>query len=484
MKKVSLMLGALALVLGLSQCNKEKSPIQAGEKQYIELTASNGNDCSKVDVDFLPSVMNLTWEEGDEITVSGGAEGTLTLNDGAGTAQGHFSGEIEKKNNDDLVFSYRKTIPSKGDDVIDFNTQDGTQAWIKDNLYLEAKVAYNENGNYRVLMEMPYAVLKLDLSAFGSADGNKVGIKVDGTVVATVAGIKNVAKAVFVAVPAAGSKKAYTISGNSKGNVKNWTLNANTFYTADNGSGQGTGNAITIEHDPLVVDLNNLDLAEGSFGNLPLWVKYNLGVNPDDLDTPEKWYGDYYAWGETEPYYSSKSPLTWKDGKSGYSWQSYCGSSSFTEWDPLPYDENYVLKPDFDAARQHGSGDDWRLPTQEEWKALRKNTFCVKTTDYNNVTGLNGYIVYRVKDARDKNMLNTPASSETYTTADTHIFLPFTGYYSNKSRLNAAKKGYYWSSTRLTETISQAFETYIWNADFNFPAGSNFYCGYPVHPVR
>ena len=479
MKKVSLMIAALALVLGISQCKKQEKPVQAGEKQYIELTAGNGNDGSKVGGSFSAATMNLFWEEGDVITVSGGATGTLTLNDGAGTAQGHFSGEVTLDSRADLVFTWTKL---EGEP--DFNNQTGTEEWITDNLVLEAKAAYNESGKYNLKMEMPYAVLKLNLSAFGSADGNKVGIKVDGTVVATVAGIKNVAEAVFVAVPAAGIKKAYTISGNSKGNVKNWTLNPNTFYTADNGSGQGTGHAITIEHDPMVVDLNNLDLAEGSFGNLPLWVKYNLGVNPDDLDTPEKWYGDYYAWGETEPYYSSKSPLTWKDGKSGYSWQSYCGSSSFTEWDPLPYDENYVLKPDFDAARQHGSGDDWRLPTQEEWKALRKNTFCVKTTDYNNVTGLNGYIVYRVKDARDKNMLNTPASSETYTTADTHIFLPFTGYYSNKSRLNAAKKGYYWSSTRLTETISQAFETYIWGANINEPKGSDFYFGYPVHPVR
>ena len=29
-----------------------------------------------------------------------------------------------------------------------------------------------------------------------------------------------------------------------------------------------------------------------------LWCRYNLGVNPTKLLTPEDWYGDYYAWGE------------------------------------------------------------------------------------------------------------------------------------------------------------------------------------------
>ena len=34
--------------------------------------------------------------------------------------------------------------------------------------------------------------------------------------------------------------------------------------------------------------------------------------------------GDYFAWGETQPYYTSMDPLVWKEGKSeGYAWTSY-----------------------------------------------------------------------------------------------------------------------------------------------------------------
>ena len=48
------------------------------------------------------------------------------------------------------------------------------------------------------------------------------------------------------------------------------------------------------------------------------WASFNLGAS-----SPEE-YGDYYAWGETEPYYSSQDPLIWKEGKYvGYYWPSY-----------------------------------------------------------------------------------------------------------------------------------------------------------------
>ncbi len=225
-------------MLGLSQCNKQESPVQAGEKQYIEVTASNGNDGSKVNVDFLPSVMNLTWEEGDEITVSGGAEGTLTLDDGAGTGRGHFSGEIEKKNDNELVFSYKKAAQERGDEnpnLPDFNAQDGTETWIENTLYLETKAAYNDNGKYSLLMEIPYAVLKLDLSSL-VATQNDVTVKDGYAIVATV---KNLAKAdageVFVALPAA-TEKTYMFGSNSIVVYKTWALANSTYYTAEGGN--------------------------------------------------------------------------------------------------------------------------------------------------------------------------------------------------------------------------------------------------------
>ena len=263
MKKLPLLIVALALVLGLSQCNKQESPVQAGEKQYIEVTASNGNDGSKVNVDFLPSVMNLTWEEGDEITVSGGAEGTLALDYGAGTGRGHFSGEIEKKNNGELVFSYRKAAQERGDEnpnFPDFNAQDGTETWIENTLYLETKAAYNDNGKYSLLMEIPYAVLKLDLSTLVDTQ-NDVTIKVGNVPVVTFESLaKADAEEMIVALPADGTEQTYTFSGNGKTVGKTWTLAASTYYTAEG------GNAVVIKPG-FTVDANGTKV-EFDQGNL------------------------------------------------------------------------------------------------------------------------------------------------------------------------------------------------------------------------
>ena len=76
------------------------------------------------------------------------------------------------------------------------------------------------------------------------------------------------------------------------------------------------------------------------------WATCNVGAdNPWD-------YGDYFAWGETEPYYSSQEPLVWKDGKgSGYVWSSYFdtsdGGNTFTKYTK---DKKTVLEAIDDAA--------------------------------------------------------------------------------------------------------------------------------------
>ena len=227
MKKVTLMLAALALVLGISQCKKQEQPVQAGEKQYIELTADNGNDGSKVSGSFSAAAMNLVWDDGDVITVSGGAEGTLTLDRGAGTSQGHFAGEVKLVSRADLVFTWTNL---EGEP--EYNNQAGTEDWIKDNLVLEARNAYNDNGKYSLKMEMPYAVLKLNLNVLVGESGNDVEISTGSDPVATVKILtKANSEEVYMAVPEVG-EHTYTFSGNGESVDKSWTLEANTYYTA------------------------------------------------------------------------------------------------------------------------------------------------------------------------------------------------------------------------------------------------------------
>lgn len=115
------------------------------------------------------------------------------------------------------------------------------------------------------------------------------------------------------------------------------------------------------------------------------WATMNVGATK-----PEE-YGDHFAWGETEPYYITQSPLTWKTNKIGYNWQSYCGADEFTEWITVPYDVNGVLKPEFDVATVKWGGT-WRMPTGAEIEELMEKCTFAWTYDYNG-TGVPGKIV-------------------------------------------------------------------------------------------
>ncbi len=123
------------------------------------------------------------------------------------------------------------------------------------------------------------------------------------------------------------------------------------------------------------VDLGTVMTREDGTTYKIYWAKSNL-CNSGFCANPED-YGDYYAWGETEPYYSSQAPLTWKDGKDGYNWSSYkwCNGSSttITKYNIRSsygtVDNKVVLEANDDVAHVKLGGK-WRMPTYEEWYTL------------------------------------------------------------------------------------------------------------------
>lgn len=188
-----------------------------------------------------------------------------------------------------------------------------------------------------------------------------------------------------------------------------------------------------------------------------MWATCNIGAtNPQD-------YGDYFAWGETMPYYteghSQDNPCTsWISNKTGYNFSSlvYCSDSEGKQFTKYVQDSSYGRVDDIetldladDAAHVNWKGT-WRMPTTKEQYELRLGCFWEWTTNYNN-TGVKGYIVYKAKNNSDKGkirneyiMRNTTA---TYSLTDVHIFLPIAG-----SRINGILQykndlGYYWSSS-------------------------------------
>ena len=95
-----------------------------------------------------------------------------------------------------------------------------------------------------------------------------------------------------------------------------------------------------------------------------IFAKSNL--TEDGLAANEYAYGDYFAWGATEPWYSSISgnTFTWKPGK----------EDGYTEANAPTFSPEYEINTDFkmsdDPARKILGGD-WQLPTVDIWIALR-----------------------------------------------------------------------------------------------------------------
>ena len=178
-----------------------------------------------------------------------------------------------------------------------------------------------------------------------------------------------------------------------------------------------------------------------------LWATRNVGAGkPED-------YGDYFAWGETEP-------------KETYSWSTYkwCENQwSMTKYDPTAwwkYDE-IELEPEDDAATVNW-GPQWCMPTEGQMEELCSSC----TWQFTQRNGVNG-------------SLATGPNGNT-------LFFPAAGRRSNSSLNNAGSSGYYWSGTVDYNTSSEAFYMACYSNTAN--CLSYYYygrsVGYTVRPVR
>ena len=156
--------------------------------------------------------------------------------------------------------------------------------------------------------------------------------------------------------------------------------------------------SVRLVHDTIVPIPEYVDL-----GLSVKWATFNVGASkPED-------YGDYFAWGETEP-------------KGTYSWATYKWgtSSNLTKYNTT--DGKTILDPEDDAAQVHW-GDKWRMPSKEEVDELTQQCSWIWTT-HNNVNG------YKVTGPNGNS-----------------IFLPAAGYKGAGPTYPAGEDGLYWTNT-------------------------------------
>ena len=178
------------------------------------------------------------------------------------------------------------------------------------------------------------------------------------------------------------------------------------------------------------------------------WATCNVGASK-----PEE-YGDYYAWGETEPKRKySESTYKWCNGsvRTLTKYNTYSGYGTV--------DNKTVLDPEDDAARANWGGA-WRMPTNDEWTELCNNCTSTETDDYNG-TGVKGQIVTS----------NINGNS---------IFLPAAGYRYDVELLFAGDLDYYWSSSLYGDSPESAWDVYFIS---DLVDGYYRYCGQSVRPV-
>ena len=200
---------------------------------------------------------------------------------------------------------------------------------------------------------------------------------------------------------------------------------------------------------------NTTDVVDLGLPSGTLWATCNIGASsPED-------YGDYFAWGETEPYD--------ENGKTTFDWSTYkwCNGSpsTLTKYNTSSsygtVDNKTELDLEDDAAYVNW-GSNWRMPSKAQFDELINSSYT--TTEWTTVNGVDGRLI-------------------TSKTNGNSVFLPAAGYRNDTSLGLAGSYGNYWSRTLYTDDPNYAWGLYFISDDVG--TGSYPRCSGPsVRPVR
>ena len=212
------------------------------------------------------------------------------------------------------------------------------------------------------------------------------------------------------------------------------------------------------------------------------WATMNVGATTV-AGSYETCFGDYFAWGETEPRYASitrasadEATFTWKDGfSSGYSsdnWPTYTGTT---------------LDASHDAATAQWGGS-WRTPTKAEFQALAQA--CSGSSSEQTPVTLTSTItesgIYWLNSTQTIESAYTGVAGLLFVSkADIskRVFFPACGNVLSTSLQNCGSYVFYWSSSLYTSNTNYAYLLRFYPPNV-LPTDLYYrYCAYPVRPV-
>lgn len=462
MKKLGFILMACALIMVASQCkkNNESNKLENNsESVFITLNVGGGTRANVVPEDDIAPVY---YAEGDMIHVvsDGKYIGTLTYNGS------NFGGNITNPTEGQPLHFYflGNVTPTESLVVGETST---CSVVISDQTTSHPVISYapsNQNysegtTNYTATLLNKCALVKFNVTTVSDAatcilgmnnkvtvdfSTNEFGYTQEGEGVITLPAGNGAKWGILLPQEIVNGGSAYSEDRNYIGTYGFISAITNNSYLID-------GIEVVISAANLVYDYVDLGLPSGL-----LWATCNVGA-----DSPED-YGDYFAWGET-------SPKTMYN-ESTYQYYQYCNSHLYL-WLLTKYcnNSNYgfngfvddltTLLPEDDAATVNW-GENWRMPTKEEWEELYNNTTCIWTTQ-NEVYG-------KLFTATNGNSL----------------FLPAAGYCFESSPYDTETGCYSSSSLYTYQPNSAWYLLFDWSDGCGMSSFGGRHCGQSIRAVH
>ena len=500
MRKRQLTYGAMAaltLALGLTSCQNELAELTPSGGERITLSVTQ--DDAAGTRTYLNDDKKVVWSTGDALSLfdTKNVNQTFELTKGAGNTTAEFGGTVSV----DSRKEYYAVYPYSEGYTISSGTVTGVTLPAEQTAVANGfdKSAAIMTGYTTDAKNLAFKQLCAFVQITTESAMKKIVFKTNGT--------ENLAGTLSVAINEEGIGTATVTSGGTgtvtlvpAGNAT--TIAAGTYLIAvlpgtltqgftmecigtdGDGLTRSYNGSTSVLSRKAVINMGTASVANGWTPTINGHGYVDLGIRMDGkkilfatcnvgADSPEE-YGDYFAWGATEPLYkgytmdgTSVNVTEWKDGKSdGYSQANAPYYSSGTYSDAIY--TKYTTKGDVLAAEDDAAsvqwGADWRMPTTEELKALYDNTTNVWTDNYNN-TGIKGRIFTGKGDY-----------------ANSSLFLPAAGGFDGTSCRGDGSGGGYWSSTLYDSTYGRYLDFGSGNVS---PQYSNYrYGGYSVRPVR
>ena len=425
------------------------TPFQEG--QEVILTASIGEQqpqmlpgMQRVSGKDATDKIDLTWDEGDNILVTVGDKSSVfTLTTGAGTPQGTFKGTMPA-DGDSYSVQYPTTTPNLSEQ------QYVPNGFGKDLMRMTTKTNGTLDGGFTLSAD--YALLGLQLTgntAIGKivlSKNNAAGTAGDlsYTLLCPTVTLTADPTLFYIVVLPGTWANGFTVDVYNKTYstlIKQFVTTKSTTFSTTNAT------IMPEKHVEKTYEYVDLGLPSGI-----LWAKCNIGA---DTETDA---GLYFQWGDTRGYTADQVGVDKIFDWAHYKFGTRDNLTKYNSTDGLT-----TLQLADDAAHAN-MGEDWRMPTKEEYQELIDNTPSEWVDNYN-TTGVSG----RLFTGTNGNTLFLPAVGIAF---DNMIFMSYSGSY--------------WAASLNQEYAFESYYLYIIGGE-DEDVGKhsiNRFIGFPIRGVK